>query len=71
MELADFNYEITGGQMAVTKRRLQTMFIVFNETAQRFVVKNDADGRTYAAGFASVDEAVAHCLGEDRRRNAI
>ena len=62
------NIITTEGQFAVERRRLQTMTIVFNETAQRYVVKNDSDGRTYAAGFSSIDEAVKACKVEDERR---
>jgi hypothetical protein len=62
------NYRMTGGSFNKRVRVLSTMHLVFNETAQRFVVKNDSDGRTYASGFATVDEAVKSCEREDMRR---
>jgi hypothetical protein len=65
------NFTTTDGQFNARIRRLQTMTISFNETAQRFVVRNDSDDRLCGSGFVSVDEAVKSCKNEDERRYRI
>lgn len=64
----EMNYRMTGGSFCKRVRLLSTMTISFNETAQRYIVKNDSDGRTHMSGLSSVAEAVALCEREDMRR---
>jgi hypothetical protein len=65
----ELNYESSGGQMDVRRRRLQTMTVHKNENTGRYYVTDDRNGGAIrSAGHATPEAAVAANKADDDRR---
>lgn len=67
MTFEQLNIVETGGMFG-HKRRLPTFTIGFNETAQRYTVRDDQSGQLVGSGYAKIEDAVrAHQWQADQR----
>jgi len=64
----DLNHELSGGMFNVRRRRLQHYTLELNPRSGRYMVKDDRNGETVGAGFATADDAVRAFKGLDYNR---